>query len=152
MNGLVIGLGNTARGDDAVGIEVARKVAEIAPSGIRVVETDDPASLLEAWESSDRVVVVDAMFSNRPAGTAVAFDVRKTGLPAGSWAAGGTHAMGLATVVELGRVLGRLPRHLVVVGVEAESTAPSQGTTTNVADATSTAVRLVLDCLGPGGR
>ena len=152
MNGLVIGLGNLARGDDAVGIEVAREIAAIAPPGVTVVETDDPASLLEVWEASDRVVVVDAMCSNRPAGTAVAFDVRKTGLPAGNWAAGGTHAIGLATVVELGRVLGRLPRHLVVVGVEAASTAPSQATTTQVADATGTAVRLVLDCLGAGGR
>ena len=40
-----------------------------------------------------------------------------------AWAAtgrGGTHALGLAAVVELARALGRLPERVVVVGVEAE--------------------------------
>ncbi|MGB8649776.1 MAG: peptidase M52, partial [Mycobacteriales bacterium] len=39
-----------------------------------------------------------------------------------AWAAtgrAGTHALGLAAAVELARVLDRLPRRLVVVGVEA---------------------------------
>lgn len=152
MTGLVIGLGTLARGDDAVGLEVARKVAAVAPSGVMVVETDDPASLLEIWEGADRVVVVDAMRSDLPAGTAIVFDVHETGLPAGRWAAGGTHALGLAGIVELGRALGRLPGYLVVVGVEAESFSASVATTTPVAEATGRAVQLVLDCLGSGDR
>jgi hydrogenase maturation protease len=54
----------------------------------------------------------------------------KAQLPPESWAAtgrGGTHAFGLATAVELARVLGQLPKRLTVVGIEAASFA--QGTT-----------------------
>ena len=152
MTSLVIGLGNVDRGDDAVGIEVARRVGELAPAGVVVVETDDPSSLLEVWEGSERVVVVDAMRSNRATGSALAFDMHESALPAGNWATGGTHAIGLGTVVELARAMGMLPPHLVVVGVEVASTAPSADMTSRVADVADDAVRLVLDSLGPGDR
>ena len=55
-------------------------------------------------------------------------DIRIPGLPIhdGSVAAGrgGSHAFGLAGAVELSRTLGTLPRHLVVIAVEAATFAP----------------------------
>jgi len=116
--GLVIGLGNPDRGDDAVGVQVARKVAA-ARLDVRVLELDDPSEALDAWASADRVVVADAVSSGGDPGDIHIVDAIARALPTGSWAAAGTHALGLAAVVELARALGRLPRTLVLVGVEA---------------------------------
>ena len=115
---LVIGLGNPDRGDDAVGVKVARLVAA-ERLDVRVVELDDPSEALDAWEPEDTVVVADAVSSGGDPGDIHVLDAVARRLPTGGWAAGGTHALGLAAVVELGRALGRLPRRLVVVGVEA---------------------------------
>ena len=118
MRALVIGLGNPDRGDDAVGVQVARRVAA-ERLDVHVLELDDPSEALDAWAAADTVVVADAVSSGGDPGCIHVVDAVARTLPAGSWAAGGTHALGLAAVVELGRALGRLPRRLVLVGVEA---------------------------------
>lgn len=118
MRALVIGLGNPDRGDDAVGVQVARRVAA-ERLDVHVLELDDPSEALDAWAAADTVVVADAVSSGGDPGDIHVVDAVARTLPAGSWTAGGTHALGLAAVVELGRALGRLPRRLVLVGVEA---------------------------------
>jgi hydrogenase maturation protease len=121
---LVIGLGSPDRGDDAVGRAVARAVAADLP-GVAVIDHEDPTSLLDLWAGHDPVVVVDAVRSGAEAGTVHWLETSGPGEPvtASAWTHtghGGTHAVGLAEMVELGRALGRLPARLVVVGVEAE--------------------------------
>ena len=121
---LVVGLGSPDRGDDAVGRAVARAVAERMP-GVAVVDHEDPTSLLDLWAGHEPVVVVDAVRSGAEPGTVHHLETGADGEPvtATAWAHtghGGTHAVGLAEMVELGRVLGRLPARLVVVGIEAE--------------------------------
>jgi hydrogenase maturation protease len=116
---LVIGIGNPDRGDDGVGVQIARRVAAERPD-VRLLVLDDPCEALSAWAPADTVVVTDAVRSGGEPGEIHIVDAVRQTLPAGSWAAGGTHAMGIAAVVELGRALGRLPQRLVVVGVEAD--------------------------------
>jgi hydrogenase maturation protease len=121
---LVIGLGSPDRGDDAVGPEVARRVADRHLPGVTVVEHEDPTGLIDLWDTVDLAVVVDAVRSGSAPGSLL---VVEAGADAGpladhAWARtgrGGTHAFGLAAAVELGRALHRLPRRLVLVGVEA---------------------------------
>jgi len=116
---LVIGLGNPDRGDDAVGVEVARLVAA-ERLDVTVLEFDDPSEAIDAWEPDDTVVVTDAVSSGFHPGDIHVVDAIAQKLPTGRWSAGGTHALGLAAAVEIARALGRLPRRLVVVGVEAK--------------------------------
>jgi hydrogenase maturation protease len=121
----VVGLGQLDRGDDAVGPAVARVVAARALVGVVVLEHEDPTALTDSWDGHDLVVVVDAVCAGAPVGTV---HVRDAGadappLPASSWATAGhdgTHSFGLGAVVELARALQRLPRRLVLVGVEAQ--------------------------------
>ena len=115
---IVIGIGNPDRGDDAVGVEVARQVAA-ARLDVLALEFDDPSEALDAWDAEDTVVVADAISSGGKPGDIHVVDVVSQKLPAGSWSAGGTHAFGLAAIVELARTLDMMPRRLVVVGVEA---------------------------------
>jgi hydrogenase maturation protease len=115
---IVIGIGNPDRGDDAVGVQVARQVAA-ERLDLLTLEFDDPSEALDAWEPEDTVVVADAIRSGGEPGDIHVVDVLEQKLPAGNWSAGGTHALGLAAVVELARSLDLLPKRLVVVGIEA---------------------------------
>jgi hydrogenase maturation protease len=121
---LVIGLGSPDRGDDAVGPEVARRVAGLSLPGVTVVEHEDPTGLIDLWGSADLVVVVDAVRSGAMPGSLLVVEAGADAGPVAdqAWARtgwGGTHAFGLAAAVELGRALHHLPPRLVLVGVEA---------------------------------
>lgn len=122
---LLVGLGSPDRGDDAIGPTVARAVSALGLPRVEVVEQEDPTSLLDLWTDREMAVVVDAVSSGGSPGSLLVLETGQgdTPLPDSAWSAtgrGGTHAFGLAAAVELARALGRLPRRLVVVGVEAD--------------------------------
>jgi len=109
----LIGIGNPDRGDDAAGWEVAKRVTSWEVSRL----TAGSLSLIDLWTENDDVVIVDAMRSGSPTGTVVRLDAIGDTLPAGAFAS--THAFGPAAVVELARAIDRLPRSLIVYGIEA---------------------------------
>jgi hydrogenase maturation protease len=139
---IVIGIGNPDRGDDAVGVHVARQVAA-ERLDVLALEFDDPSEALDAWEPEDTVIVADAISSGAEPGDIHIVDVVKQRLPAGNWSAGGTHALGLAAVVELARSLDLMPRRLVVIGVEAGQYDHGAAMSENVLDAVPAAVDAV---------
>ncbi len=139
---LVIGVGQRDRGDDAAGPVVAGRVEALHLPGVRVIEEADPAGLLDDWAGAGLVVVADAVHSGGRPGTVHLLHAAHGPLP--GWAAGpSTHAFGLADAVELARALGRLPRELVIVGIEAEHFRPGQPVSRPVAEAIDTAVATI---------
>ena len=116
---LVIGVGHEQRGDDAVGLLVARQLAGRSPS-LRVVEHGgDGMDLVLAFEDARRVVLVDAVVSGaRPVGAVHRFEAHREPLPAALFSAHSTHALGVADAIELARATDRLPERVVVYGVE----------------------------------
>jgi hydrogenase maturation protease len=113
MPALVVGIGNTVRGDDAVGL----RVAEALGLSETVVQHDgEPASLIVLWEGHEEVVLVDAITSGRDPGTVTEIDATQSILPAGMCHS--THALGPAEAVELARALGKLPAKISLVGIE----------------------------------
>ncbi|MEU6430809.1 hydrogenase maturation protease [Microbispora sp. NPDC046973] len=126
---VVIGLGSDLRGDDAAGLEVARLLRGTLPPSVAVVENSgDPAALVEAWSGAALAIVVDAVSSGAPPGT-VHMPLH---LPARSLPRAGSHALGLADAVALGRALGRLPGELVVAGIEGGDFTPGAPMTPQV--------------------
>ena len=146
---LVVGLGDPARGDDGIGLAVARGVAARALPGVSVRVLRDPTALIDLWSTHGLVVVVDAVRSGAPPGTVHRLVVGpgRTPLPGSSWAASGrgTHAFGLAAVVELARALQRLPEQMVVIGVEAASFGHGDGLSEPVCAAVPVAVEQVVE-------
>lgn len=115
---VVVGVGNALRGDDAVGIAVAERLRGRVPEDVDVVECEqEPSRLLDAWGGADVALVVDACASAEPPGTVYRFDVSGEPLPARVFRSS-THAFGVGDAVELARALERLPRQVVVYGVE----------------------------------
>jgi len=140
---LVIGLGSTDRGDDAVGIQIARQVAA-ERLDVLALEFDDPCEALDAWTAEDTVIVADAISSGGNPGDIHVIDIAQKRLPGGNGSAGGANALGLAAVVELARSLDLMPRRLVVVGVEASLFDSGVPMSEAVAAAVPTATRAVL--------
>ncbi len=118
MSRIVIGLGNPFRSDDAAGLAVARQVRTV-PSHERTTGSFD---LMNLWREGDDVVIVDGMRSGAPPGTVSVFDADRQTLPAAAFTS--THAAGLREAVEMARVLGRLPAHLTVYGIEVANVKP----------------------------
>jgi hydrogenase maturation protease len=118
-NVIVIGVGNSFRGDDGVGLMVARLLKEQSPTHIRVVEQSRQAfALLELWDKTDTVIIIDAVVSGAQPGTVHRFDVQAGPIPT-AWFHGSTHAFGVAEAIELARALGQLPPRVLVFGIEA---------------------------------
>jgi len=116
---LVIGIGNEFRGDDAVGLVVARRLRAHAGPGLEAREASGEATeLMRLWEGRSRVVVVDAMRSGRPPGTIARFDARERWHDTAGGRFASSHALGLPEAVALANALDALPGSLVVLGVE----------------------------------
>ncbi len=137
----VIGIGNSFRRDDGVGLAAAAAVEARRIPGVRVLtDAADPATVLEAWAGVRLAVLIDAVVTETPRPGRIhrcATD-QLTGSPAVS-----SHAMDVTTLLGLGEALHRMPDDVVVFAVEAAETGYGPGLTTDVA----AAVPLVVDAV-----
>jgi hydrogenase maturation protease len=138
---VVIGVGNAFRGDDGVGLAVLQRLRSRVPAGVGVVTCEqEPSRLIEAWAGARAALVVDAVSSGAEAGTLHRFDASSEPVPAGVFRSS-THAFGVGEAIELARALGKLPRHVVVYGVEGAEFAASD----TLSPAVSAAIERVVD-------
>ncbi len=143
---LIIGVGNPYRRDDGVGLVVIDQLRGRADIEADIVEdTGESASLIERWTSRRLTVLVDAVLTGAAAGT-----VHRVECDAGEWVrlpdapVGSSHALGVAEAVELGKVLGRLPERLIVLGIEAGDITQGVGLSEPVETAVSTVVDSIV--------
>jgi len=143
---VVIGIGNPMRGDDAAGVAVAERLRPRVPAGVEVIAcSEEPSRLMEAWEGAHSVVLVDTVSSGGRPGTLHRFDAGEDTVPARTFRSS-THAIGIADTIELARALGRLPRRVVVYGVEGAEFAAGEGLTPPVVAAVErTACAVLVD-------
>jgi hydrogenase maturation protease len=142
---LVIGLGNPYRGDDAIGVLLARALRANPPPGARVFECGGEATtLLELWRGARATIVLDAVDAGAPPGTLLRLDTRHDPVPAQLFTCS-THAFGLAEAVALARTLGELPDALIIVGVQGCDFADGSCLSAPVAAAMDEALRRVRE-------
>ncbi len=110
---LVIGVGNEFRGDDALGVLMARRLGGVEASG-------EGAGLMELWAGAEKVVLIDAVRSGAEAGTVFRLDAGKEEVPTGFFHYS-SHLFGVAEAIEMARVLNRLPEQVILFGVEGTS-------------------------------
>ena len=145
MNILIIGVGSELRGDDAVGVLVARHLGEQDLPGVTVIERSGEGSdLIAAWEGHERVIVIDAAQSGAEPGTIHRFEAHRERLPTNSLNFS-SHVFGVVEAIEIARNLGQLPANLVVFGVEGENFNIGSGISMSVQHALDQVIRLILD-------
>ena len=76
--------------------------------------------MIDAWEGAEELWLVDAVSSGGEPGTVHRHDASADELPARLYDTS-THHFGLAEAVELARALDRLPRNVIVYGIEGKS-------------------------------
>ena len=141
---LIIGIGNEYRGDDAVGLIVARRLKERLADSVKVLEqSGDGAALMEAWRGAETVIVIDAVMSGAAPGTIHRFDASARPISK-SYFHCSTHAFGVAETIELARALGNFPQRLVVYGIEGKNFAAGVGLSAEVEKAGDETVRQAL--------
>ena len=144
----VIAIGNPYRRDDGVGAAVLAALGrQLGPEPrVRLAELDgEPVRMMQAWEGSSTVWIVDATSSDRPSGSVHEVDARRLGDGESTWGGvGGGHALGLREAIEFATALDRLPAEIRVIGIEGETFDHGDGLTPAVADAVPVAAaRLV---------
>ena len=145
---LIIGVGNEYRGDDGVGLFVARRLKARRLPNTEIVEADgDGAALIEAWGGARTVILCDAVSSGEAPGSIHRFGARSTPIPI-NFFHHSTHAFGVAEAVALARALGRLPPRLIVYGIEGETVEAGIGLSPAVEKAAVRLVELLLAEIG----
>ena len=117
----IIGIGHLDRGDDALGRVAAGRLKDSLPLGTEVLETyGEAGKLLDLFQGAETVIVIDACVSGAKPGTVQRIDAGVTHMP--RWlGSASSHAIGLAESVELARVLGQMPKRLIIYAVEGAS-------------------------------
>ena len=115
---LVVGIGTAYRNDDSAGLIAAERLRELSLPGASIIEHEsEGVALLDFMAGWQCVILIDATSSGAPGGTLQRLDARAAPVPAQMFRHS-THAFGLASAIELGRALDRLPPRLVVYGIE----------------------------------
>jgi hydrogenase maturation protease len=139
---LVVGLGSP-HGDDRLGWAVVDHLRSRLPAGVSACKVRGGLDLLERLGGLDQVVVVDASVPAGRPGTIRAFE-----WPCRALAEGGslsTHGMGLVAALQMAEALGRLPRRVRIIAVEAQDTSPAAGLSAAVARQIDAVATVVLE-------
>lgn len=145
---VVLGIGNAWQGDDAAGLAAARRLRSRVPDDVEIRELEgEPVSLVDAFEGAEEAYLVDAVRSGGEPGTIHRLDASHEPLPA-TLSSASTHTLGVGEAIELARALGRLPRRVVVYGIEAQTMAAGEDLTPAVARAVDEVVKRLAAELG----
>jgi hydrogenase maturation protease len=146
---VVIGIGNTYRRDDGVGIAVAEEISRLSLPGVRVVTSSgEPGGILDAWNSARLAIIVDAAAGD---GSRPGRIRRWTPDELSPSKVVSSHAIGLSDTYALGEAVKQLPDRLVVLTVDVADTDNGVGLTPAVAVAVSAVVGDILAELGDRG-
>ena len=141
---VIIGVGNRWRRDDIAGIAVLDELRNRVGNEVDLVESDgEPTRLLDAFERAPRVMMIDAVVTGAEPGTVHRFT--DTQLPDQMGIGQSSHLVQLVETIQLGKLLGKLPNGLVLVGIEATDFDNGEGMTKAVAAGVQAAGEMVLE-------
>jgi hydrogenase maturation protease len=144
---LIIGVGNEYRRDDGAGIEAARQIDRLNLPQVQVLEhSGEGASLLEHFREADLVIIIDAAQTESSPGTMHFFDAINSPIPSNFFNYS-THAFSVAEAVELGRALNKLPKRLLIHGIEGEDFSAGVGLSEAVQHSVAEVVERIMNDL-----
>ena len=145
----IIGLGNSMRGDDAVGLLAAGRLRQGVVDRAEVIEAEMVGvDLVELMKGARVAILIDAARSGQSPGTVHRLDASTGPIGVGMFPHS-SHALGLSEALELARVMRVLPETVIVYGIEVGNTEAGQPLSLPVAEALAEVVGLVIqECDG----
>jgi len=142
------------RGDDGAGIEIARQLKGlIAQDGVEFEEVHgDGAELMSAWHGFESVYIFDAVMSHGEPGRVHRLDANEQSIPSDFFKYS-SHAFSVAEAIEMGKVIGTLPKRVIVYGVEGSAFGHGEPISDAVQKGIALAVsRVLAELLGDAAR
>lgn len=142
----ILGVGNVLCSDDGLGPTVVSALAEIYEGeGVSLVDGGTLGlSLLPIIEDSARLILVDAVQLDKPAGTLVTL-MDEDVIPAVRMRLS-PHQVGVADLLDAGRLLGKLPEKVILLGVVPESIELGYALSEPVCEAIPDLIDAIFDC------
>jgi hydrogenase maturation protease len=118
----IIGLGNSFRGDDAVGNFVARELLPFQNSSISILEGSMAGlNLIHEMEGAEKLILIDAVSGPSEAGTILRLTIPQDIDEIQKWtwssSTSSTHAFGVGEALMLAHTLDLLPQEVILYGV-----------------------------------
>jgi hydrogenase maturation protease len=141
---LVIGLGNTTRGDDGLGVFVVKSLLMQFPDAAEYcIEVGDLTRLIHFWEGR-RVIIIDAIRSLDSPGKLQVVDES-------SLSTGGhfrdSHGMDIPQILELSRLVGKPPKELLLLGLVGKDWGMGEGLSRAVSNSIPILKRKIYELL-----
>lgn len=97
---IAVGIGNEYRRDDGVGLYLVCRLSGYNLQKLILVEADDNAiELLNLWNDTDEIILIEAAFSGNKAGTIYNFNAIEKTIPHKISPCLSTHSFGLADTI-----------------------------------------------------
>ncbi|BBM88251.1 hydrogenase maturation protease [Candidatus Uabimicrobium amorphum] len=143
---LIVGIGNSYRGDDGIGPWIVQQLHKIdLPAHIKVKELcGDGAELMEMWRGHSKVIVVDAVQADCDCGELFCIKAHEEQVP-GDFFHYSTHAFSVAEAVELSKALQELPAEVNIYGIAGENFAMGGEISDAVRETANKVVELILE-------
>lgn len=142
---VILGLGNVLCGDDGAGVEAVSQIErDYTPAaGARVLDGGTLGlSLLAYLTNADRAILVDAVLGDGAPGSLL--QLEGEAVARASLGRLSPHQVGVADLILGARLLGQLPRDLVLIGVVPERIELAYGLSPGVAAAIPKLVEAVI--------
>lgn len=141
---LILGIGNVLLGDEGVGVEVVRRLGELAlPEGVVCLDGGTGSfALLEPLQQADRIVLVDAAADGAPPGTITRLAPRFSKDYPRTLTA---HDIGLKDLLDAFHLLGEPPEVVLFAISVHPPSEPRLGLSPPIASAAGDAVGMILE-------
>ncbi len=142
----IIAVGNALYGDDGVGSEILRLLRGMSEfNSCKLIDgAIDAFGLIDQFSNADHIIIIDAAKMGEIPGTVKTFDVNDASLLI-QMDHLSIHGISLAEAFEIARVIGAMPKHITIVGIEPESFAISEGLSKTVTKSIPQAVSRLIE-------
>lgn len=117
---LILGIGNKFRSDDGAGVVAAESILKSGINKFDVKILDgEGTEIMEVWKDYDNVIIIDAVQNNGSSGKIHEINANDMVLESDFFNYS-SHAFGLAEAINVAKVMNKLPKFLIVYGIEGD--------------------------------
>lgn len=152
MSVTILGIGNILLMDEGAGVRVIEKLLEEyhVPDGVDVIDGGTMGlELLPYVEDKEHVIIVDVVKSGNPPGAVVR--IEGSDVPVFLSSKISPHQLGLSDLLAVAQITGRMPRHVVLIGIEPERIDTGLDLSGTIQSKIDTLVTMVIEELEAAG-